>query len=423
MLGHRDGPRSRTPRQGPAQSPTTARSSCPTQAGRPIARSLQSATWRPPSRSTADRGGRGHHRQPRAGAAAPSSSTTPGADPRGVQIAGTQKARRTSALMVAPLLSRARPSRARWRCGAPAASRSATASWNSWSVCRCRRPSPSRTRACSRSRSSAPRSSRPSTPCRSRLAGKLDLAGLLDLVGEQIRAVFKADIAYVALLDPQSGIIDFPYQYGDKLEPLRYGEGSDQPGSSSPGKPLIINTRDRPARHRAAGPRHRQASAVVLRRADPGRRHGLGVISVQSTRTEGIYDADDERLLSTHRRQRRRGAAEARGCSTRRGSACSSRQSSATTEVLTMVISTIGGRHSSGVRARSSTAAQRLFVERTARGQASWTRMSAYVRPLVDAAAAVDSLPLRAWRCARDRCHSRIRSLGGRSVERRTVHC
>src|SRR6202040_4250605 len=48
------------------------------------------------------------------------------------------------------------------------------------------------------------------------LAGKLELANLIELVGEQIRTVFKADIAYVALLDPQSGIIDFPYQYGDK---------------------------------------------------------------------------------------------------------------------------------------------------------------------------------------------------------------
>jgi GAF domain-containing protein len=52
------------------------------------------------------------------------------------------------------------------------------------------------------------------------LAGKLDLANLLELVGEQIRTVFRADIAYVALLDRRTGIIDFPYQHGDRLTPL-----------------------------------------------------------------------------------------------------------------------------------------------------------------------------------------------------------
>ena len=37
------------------------------------------------------------------------------------------------------------------------------------------------------------------------LAGKLDVAALIQLVGEQITAVFNADIAYVALLDRERG--------------------------------------------------------------------------------------------------------------------------------------------------------------------------------------------------------------------------
>ena len=45
------------------------------------------------------------------------------------------------------------------------------------------------------------------------------------VVGEQVRAVFKSDLAYVALLDRASGMINFPYQYGEKIEPLKYGEG------------------------------------------------------------------------------------------------------------------------------------------------------------------------------------------------------
>jgi hypothetical protein len=42
------------------------------------------------------------------------------------------------------------------------------------------------------------------------------------MVGEQIRTVFNADIAYVALYNPHTGIIDFPYQYGDELGPLAH---------------------------------------------------------------------------------------------------------------------------------------------------------------------------------------------------------
>ena len=43
------------------------------------------------------------------------------------------------------------------------------------------------------------------------VAAKLDLGALIELVGEQVRSVFKADLAYVALLDRSSGTIDFPY--------------------------------------------------------------------------------------------------------------------------------------------------------------------------------------------------------------------
>ena len=77
-----------------------------------------------------------------------------GADPRGVQIAGTERRRERAIDGGAADRRQGREG----RDGGVAhrrASRSATASWNSWSGCRCRRPSRSRTRACSPSRSSA----------------------------------------------------------------------------------------------------------------------------------------------------------------------------------------------------------------------------------------------------------------------------
>src|SRR5207253_2568605 len=49
------------------------------------------------------------------------------------------------------------------------------------------------------------------------LAGKLDLDALIELVGEQVRKVFNADIAYVALLDRATEMIHFPYMYGETV--------------------------------------------------------------------------------------------------------------------------------------------------------------------------------------------------------------
>ena len=57
------------------------------------------------------------------------------------------------------------------------------------------------------------------------LAGKLDVDALIDLVGEQITAVFNADISYVALLDREREMIDFRFQHGDDLESVPYGQG------------------------------------------------------------------------------------------------------------------------------------------------------------------------------------------------------
>ena len=130
------------------------------------------------------------------------------------------------------------------------------------------------------------------------LAGKLELAPLLDLVGEQIRAVFRADIAYVALYNPQTGIIDFPYQHGDDMAPLKYGEGLTSRIIKS-GKAIIINHEvDRRGLELGARIVGQQALSY-LGVPIPVGGTSLGVISVQSTQKEGVYGPDDERLLST----------------------------------------------------------------------------------------------------------------------------
>ena len=130
------------------------------------------------------------------------------------------------------------------------------------------------------------------------LAGKLELAPLLDLVGEQIRLVFKADIAYVALYNLETGMIDFPYQFGEEIKPLKFGEGLTSRIIRS-GEALIIN-RETDRRGLELGAKVVGMQALSYMGVPiPVGGTSLGVISVQSTQREGMYGPDDQRLLST----------------------------------------------------------------------------------------------------------------------------
>jgi PAS domain S-box-containing protein len=132
----------------------------------------------------------------------------------------------------------------------------------------------------------------------SALASELDLSALINLIGEQIRSIFKTDITYVALLDKESNVINFPYQFGQQLEPLQFGEGLTSRVIQS-GKPLLINQEmDRQREQLGAQQVGRRArsylSVPIFVRGE-----AIGVVSVQSTVEEGIFTEDDLRLLST----------------------------------------------------------------------------------------------------------------------------
>ena len=130
------------------------------------------------------------------------------------------------------------------------------------------------------------------------VSGKLELGALIERVGEQVRSVFKADLAYVALLDRSAGTISFPYQYGETHDALKYGEGLTSRIIDS-GQALILNS-DVTQRSAELGARLIGALALsylgvpifVAGRCE-------GVISVQSTQCEGAFDANDQRLLET----------------------------------------------------------------------------------------------------------------------------
>ena len=130
------------------------------------------------------------------------------------------------------------------------------------------------------------------------LVGELGIDPLIHLVGEQVRKIFKADIVYVALIDEASGMINFPYTYGEEVTPIHIGEGLTSTIILS-GKPLLVNDEtDRLNSELNAVIIGKQARSYlgvpIFVGGSP-----VGVISIQSTQSEGLFTSNDEHLLTT----------------------------------------------------------------------------------------------------------------------------
>ena len=132
------------------------------------------------------------------------------------------------------------------------------------------------------------------------LSSQLDLDALIELVGEQLRETFEADIAYVALHDQPSGRIDFVYYYesGERSQepPITYGEGLTSHILDSR-EPLLLNRSPQFVEHEASrlGTSVRSFLGVPILVGDSA----IGVISVQSIDEEGRFGEPDSRLLAT----------------------------------------------------------------------------------------------------------------------------
>jgi PAS domain S-box-containing protein len=130
------------------------------------------------------------------------------------------------------------------------------------------------------------------------LASQLDLDGLIELVGEQVRDTFDADIAYVALHDEASGQIEFAYYYesGERRPeaPMRYGEGLTTQILQSR-QPLLLNRREQLEKEAALGTPSLSFLGVPILLGSKA----IGAISVQSIDEEGRFGEADSRLLAT----------------------------------------------------------------------------------------------------------------------------
>jgi GAF domain-containing protein/CheY-like chemotaxis protein len=132
------------------------------------------------------------------------------------------------------------------------------------------------------------------------LTRQVDLAPLIELVGEKTYQAFNADIAYVALVDEERGLIEFPYyvEGGEHppQEPMRTGEGLTSKVLEQR-RPMLLNRAEdwEALAERGRGTLALSWLGVPIFAAD----RAVGVISIQSTKQEGRFGEADERLLST----------------------------------------------------------------------------------------------------------------------------
>ncbi len=132
------------------------------------------------------------------------------------------------------------------------------------------------------------------------LASQLDLDELIQLVGEQMRRTFEADITYVGLHNVQADRIEFPYfnEFGQPTgqAPIPFGQGLTS-RIISEGRPLVLN---RAADWDALGTRGvgtptKSFLGVPIRAGE----RAIGAVSVQSTTRENRFGESDVRLMAT----------------------------------------------------------------------------------------------------------------------------
>lgn len=132
------------------------------------------------------------------------------------------------------------------------------------------------------------------------LTEKLQLNDLIQLVGDEMKKLFKSDITYLAILDPDTSTINFPYQDGDDMPPFKLGEGLTSKIIQT-GESLLINKdTDIAQEYTKSGIQQTGKNAIsYLGVPIPVEDMVIGVLSVQSTQLESRFNESDKNLLKT----------------------------------------------------------------------------------------------------------------------------
>ncbi|MDX1672397.1 MAG: GAF domain-containing protein, partial [Balneolaceae bacterium] len=132
------------------------------------------------------------------------------------------------------------------------------------------------------------------------MVSQLEFDALINLVGDQMRDTFDADIVYLALHNRETDMLHFPYYYGDKnaRESKPFGNGLTEKIILNK-EPLLINHDLEEAYDRIKaekiGKWVESYLGVPIMEGDKA----IGVISVQSTEEQNRFDEYDQRLLAT----------------------------------------------------------------------------------------------------------------------------
>lgn len=130
------------------------------------------------------------------------------------------------------------------------------------------------------------------------LVSQLEFDALMNLVGEQMRDTFKADIVYLAIHDKKTDMLHFPYSYGDVAESRPFGNGITEKIITTQ-EPLLINQNLNEAYDKIkAEKKGRMVESYIGVPIIYGKK-AIGVISVQSTEQENRFNENDLRLLTT----------------------------------------------------------------------------------------------------------------------------
>jgi GAF domain-containing protein len=130
------------------------------------------------------------------------------------------------------------------------------------------------------------------------MVSQLEFNALVDLVGEQMRETFKADIVYLAIHDRKTNMLHFPYIYGETAESRPFANGISEKIILNK-EPLLINQKmDEAVSKIKAESKGTKVQSYLGVPIVVGSK-AIGVISVQSTEAENRFNENDQRLLTT----------------------------------------------------------------------------------------------------------------------------
>ena len=131
------------------------------------------------------------------------------------------------------------------------------------------------------------------------MVSQLEFDKLIELVGDQMKSLFNADIVYLALHDVKSNMLHFPYTYGDNTITSRPFANNITEKIIKTREPLLVNE-DLKKTYRQLK-LHRRGEWVESYLGVPitAGQEAIGVISVQSKSRETRFNENDLRLLTT----------------------------------------------------------------------------------------------------------------------------